>query len=169
MNYQEIEIPEELKETVDKYRTEIIEGAAEDNEELLDKFLESPESITKEELIESIRKATLELKITPVFCGSSFKNKGVQKLIDAVAYYLPSPLDIPPVAGENPFTQKQEERSPSTDEPFSALAFKIATDPFVGRIAYFRVYSGQLKAGSQVLNVNTNKKRKDRAPAADAR
>ncbi len=158
VKYQEIDIPEDLLETVDKYRTEIMEGAAEDNEALLDKFLESPESITKEELIESVRKATLELKITPVFCGSSFKNKGVQKLIDAISYYLPSPLDLPPVVGENPFTQKKEERAPSVEEPFSALAFKIATDPFVGRIAYFRVYSGELKSGSQVLNVNTNKK-----------
>ncbi len=156
--YQEIDIPEDLREDVEKYRTAIIEGAAEDNEALLDKFLESPESITKEELIASVRKATLELKITPVFCGSSFKNKGVQKLIDAISYYLPSPLDVPPVTGENPFTQKEEERAPSIDEPFAALAFKIATDPFVGRIAYFRVYSGELKSGSQILNVNTNKK-----------
>jgi len=158
VKYKEVDIPEDLKETVDKYRTEIIEGAAEDNEELLNKFLESPESISKEELIKSVREATLDLKITPVFCGSAFKNKGVQKLIDAITYYLPSPLDVPPVYGENPFTQKQEERAPSNGEPFSALAFKIATDPFVGRIAYFRVYSGELKAGSQVLNVNTNKK-----------
>ncbi|MDT8392559.1 MAG: elongation factor G [Bacteroidales bacterium] len=156
--YQEIPIPEDLKETVKKYRTEIIEGAAEDNEALLDKFLESPESITAEELIKSVRQATLSLKITPVFCGSAFKNKGVQKLIDAISYYLPSPLDVPPIFGENPFTQKKEPRSPSTEEPFSALAFKIATDPFVGRIAYFRVYSGSMKAGSVVLNVNTNKK-----------
>ncbi|MCK4568871.1 MAG: elongation factor G [Bacteroidales bacterium] len=156
--YKEIPIPEDLKETVEKYRTKIIEGAAEDNEALLDKFLESPDSITKEELIESVRKATLELKITPVLCGSAFKNKGVQKLIDAIIYYLPSPLDIPPITGENPFTQKKETRNASDEEPFSALAFKIATDPFVGRIAYFRVYSGSLKAGSVVLNVNTNKK-----------
>ena len=156
--YTEIPIPEDLKETVQKYRSEIIEGAAEDNEALLDKFLESPESISKEELIASVRKATLELKITPVFCGSSFKNKGVQKLIDAIVHYLPSPLDIPAITGENPFTHNKEDRSPSIEEPFSALAFKIATDPFVGRIAYFRVYSGELKAGSQVLNVNTNKK-----------
>lgn len=156
--YKEVDIPEELQDTVKKYRNEIIEGAAEDNEELLDKFLESPDSISAEELNESVRKATLELKITPVFCGSAFKNKGVQKLIDAIAFYLPSPLDVPPVTGENPFTQKKEERSASDEEPFSALAFKIATDPFVGRIAYFRVYSGELKAGSQILNVNTNKK-----------
>jgi elongation factor G len=156
--YNEIPIPEDLKDTVERYRNEIIEGAAEDNEALLDKFLESPESITKEELIESVRKATLELKITPVFCGSAFKNKGVQKLIDAIAHYLPSPLEVPALIGENPFTQKEETRNASNEEPFSALAFKIATDPFVGRIAYFRVYSGSMKAGSTVLNVNTNKK-----------
>jgi elongation factor G len=156
--YNEIPIPEDLKDTVERYRNEIIEGAAEDNEALLDKFLESPESITKEELIESVRKATLELKITPVFCGSAFKNKGVQKLIDAITYYLPSPLEVPALIGENPFTQKEETRKASNEEPFSALAFKIATDPFVGRIAYFRVYSGSMKAGSTVLNVNTNKK-----------
>ncbi|MCD4723543.1 MAG: elongation factor G, partial [Bacteroidales bacterium] len=158
VTYQEVPIPEDLKETVEKHRIEIIEGAAEDNEELLNKFLEAPESITKEELIASIRKATIDLRITPVFCGSAFKNKGVQKLIDAIAYYLPSPLDIPPVKGENPFTHKEETRTASNEEPFSALAFKIATDPFVGRIAYFRVYSGSLKAGSTILNVNTNKK-----------
>jgi len=158
VKYTEIPIPEDLKETVAKYRAEIIEGAAEDNEALLDKYLESPDSISKEELIDSVRKATIELKITPVFCGSAFKNKGVQKLIDAIIHYLPSPLDVPPVTGENPFTQKEETRSASVEEPFSALAFKIATDPFVGRIAYFRVYSGSLKAGSAVLNVNTNKK-----------
>ncbi len=158
VTYQEIPIPEDLKETVEKHRIEIIEGAAEDNEELLNKFLEAPESITKEELIASIRKATIDLRITPVFCGSAFKNKGVQKLIDAIAYYLPSPLDIPPVKGENPFTHKEETRIASNEEPFSALAFKIATDSFVGRIAYFRVYSGSLKAGSTILNVNTNKK-----------
>ena len=156
--YNEIPIPEDLKETAEKYRNAIIEGAAEDNEALLDKFLESPESISKEELIESVRKATLDLKITPVFCGSAFKNKGVQKLIDAITHYLPSPLEIPPVTGENPFTHKEEERSASDNEPFSALAFKIATDSFVGRIAYFRVYSGSMKSGSVVLNANTNKK-----------
>lgn len=158
VTYQEVPIPEDLKETVEKHRIEIIEGAAEDNEELLNKFLVAPESITKEELIASVRKATIDLRITPVFCGSAFKNKGVQKLIDAIAYYLPSPLDIPPVKGENPFTHKEETRTASNEEPFSALAFKIATDPFVGRIAYFRVYSGSLKAGSMILNVNTNKK-----------
>ena len=158
LKYNEIPIPENLQETVDKYRLEIFEGAAEDNEDLLNKFLDSPENISKEELIESVRKATLELKITPVFCGSAFKNKGVQKLIDAISYYLPSPVDIPPISGENPFTQKEEHRTASPEEPFSALAFKIATDSFVGRIAYFRVYSGSLKAGTAVLNVNTNKK-----------
>ncbi len=156
--FKEIPIPEDLKETAENYRMEILEGAAEDNEDLLNKFLESPDSISPEELMASVRKATLELKITPVFCGSAFKNKGVQKLIDAIANYLPSPLDVPAIAGENPFTQKKEIRNASAEEPFSALAFKIATDPFVGRIAYFRVYSGSLTAGSVVLNVNTNKK-----------
>ena len=156
--YKEIPIPEDLKETAENYRMEILEGAAEDNEDLLNKFLESPDSISPEELMASVRKATLDLKITPVFCGSAFKNKGVQKLIDAIANYLPSPLDVPAIAGENPFTQKKEIRNASAEEPFSALAFKIATDPFVGRIAYFRVYSGSLTAGSVVLNVNTNKK-----------
>jgi elongation factor G len=158
LTYQEVPIPEDLREMAAEYRNEIIEGAAEDNEELLNKFLESPELITREELISTIRKATLDLRITPVFCGSAFKNKGVQKLIDAIAHYLPSPLDVPAVTGENPFTQKKESRGPSEEEPFAALAFKIATDPFVGRIAYFRVYSGSLAAGSVVLNVNTNKK-----------
>jgi elongation factor G len=156
--YHEVPIPENLADSVANYRNIILEGAAEDNEELLNKFLESPESITSEELNESIRKATIDLKITPVFCGSAFKNKGVQKLIDAIALYLPSPLDVPAIIGENPFTQKKESRPPSVDEPFAALAFKIATDPFVGRIAYFRVYSGSHKAGSVVLNANTNKK-----------
>jgi elongation factor G len=158
LTYHEMPIPDDLKETVEKYRNVIIEGAAEDNEVLLDKFLESPDSISSEELIASIRKATIELKITPVFCGSAFKNKGVQKLIDAITLYLPSPFDVPPVTGENPFTQKKEIREANPEDPFSALAFKISTDPFVGRIAYFRVYSGSLKAGSVVLNVNTNKK-----------
>jgi len=158
LTYREIPIPDDLRPAAEKYRNEIIEGAAEDNEELLNKFLESPELITREDLISSIRKATLDLRITPVFCGSAFKNKGVQKLIDGIAYYLPSPLDVPAISGLNPFTDKKETRQSTTEEPFAALAFKIATDPFVGRIAYFRVYSGSLAAGNVVLNVNTNKK-----------
>lgn len=158
LKFNEIEIPEELLETVEEYRIKLIEGAAEEDETLLDKFIKDPGSITAGELIAAVRKATLENKITPVLCGSSFKNKGVQRLIDAIIRYLPSPLDVPPVKGINPFTDKEEERKPSDDEPFAALAFKIATDSFVGRIAYFRVYSGKVGSGTIVLNSNTNKK-----------
>ena len=158
IKFYEREIPEDLRETVADYRARLIEGAAEEDEELFEKFISNPESITEEELISSVRKATLENKITPVLCGSSFKNKGVQKLVDAVVRYLPSPIDVPPVKGINPFTDKEEERKPSPEDPFTAIAFKIATDSFVGRIAYFRVYSGEMKAGSVVLNANTNKK-----------
>lgn len=156
--YHEIEIPEEIKETVTEYRTKIIEGTAEESEELLSKFLEDPNSISEEEIISAIRKATLDLRITPVLCGASFKNTGVQKLIDAIATYLPSPIDVPPITGINPYTDKKEERKSDNSEPFSALAFKIATDPFVGRVAFFRVYSGTFDAGQQVLNVNSGKR-----------
>ncbi|PKP35734.1 MAG: elongation factor G [Bacteroidetes bacterium HGW-Bacteroidetes-17] len=156
--YFEVPIPEELKEEVELYRSKLIEGVAEESDELFAKFLENPELITQEEIYAAIRKATLELRITPVLCGSSFKNKGVQFLLNAVASFLPSPIDITAVIGINPFTNKEESRSASIDEPFTALAFKIATDPFVGRIAFFRVYSGALEAGETVLNSNTNKK-----------
>jgi elongation factor G len=156
--YYEVPIPEGLKKTVKEYRMKLIEGVAEETEELLEKFIGNPESITSDDIIKAIRKATLENRITPVLCGSSFKNKGVQKLIDAVALFLPSPMDIPPVKGINPYTNKQELRKADEEEPFSALAFKIATDPFVGRIAYFRVYSGRVDSGSIVLNASTDKK-----------
>ncbi len=156
--YFEVDIPEDLKEEVELYRSKLIEGVAEESDELFAKFLENPALITQDEIYSAIRKATLELRITPVLCGSSFKNKGVQFLLNAVTTYLPSPIDITAVNGINPFTDKEESRSPSVDEPFTALAFKIATDPFVGRIAFFRVYSGSVEAGSTVLNSNTNKK-----------
>ncbi len=156
--YFEVEIPEELKEQVEEYRTKLIEGAAEESEELFEKFLNDPESITEEEIIEALRKATLEMRITPVFCGSSFKNKGVQLLLDAIVKYLPCPTDVPAIEGINPYTNKEVERRADVSEPFAALAFKIATDPFVGRIAFFRVYSGKINAGEQILNGNTNKK-----------
>ncbi len=156
--YFEVEIPEELKEQVEEYRTKLIEGAAEESEELFEKFLNDPKSITEEEIIEALRKATLEMRITPVFCGSSFKNKGVQLLLDAIVKYLPCPTDVPAIEGINPYTNKEVERRADVSEPFAALAFKIATDPFVGRIAFFRVYSGRINAGEQILNGNTNKK-----------
>jgi elongation factor G len=154
----EVPIPEDLKETVEEYRMNLIEGVAEESDELLEKFMEDPESITPAEITAAIRKATIEMRITPVMCGSAFKNKGVQMLLDAIIDYLPSPLDIDDVVGTNPFTQKEETRKADASEPFSALAFKIATDPFVGRIAFFRVYSGTLEAGSYVYNANTGKK-----------
>ncbi|MFU8844450.1 MAG: elongation factor G [Bacteroidales bacterium] len=158
MVYREIPIPDAIKEQVREYRNTIIEGAAEENEVLFEKFMKDPDSISEKEVIQSLRKAVLELRVTPVLCGSSFKNKGVQLLLDAIVNYLPNPLDVPAITGINPFTQKETERHPSTEDPFAALAFKIATDPFVGRIAFFRVYSGKMDAGQQVLNTGTGKK-----------
>lgn len=158
MKFNEIDIPEEVKETVQKYRTSLIEGVAEESDELLEKFISDPDSISMKEMVDAIRKATLELRITPVLCGSALKNKGVQPLTDAVAAYLPSPIDLPPVTGINPYTDKQESRETDPISKFSALAFKIATDPFVGRIAFIRVYSGNLKQGDQILNSGTEKK-----------
>lgn len=157
-NFEEVEIPEELLDTVKEYRTKLIEGAAEESEELLEKFLSAPDSISENDIIGAIRKATLELRIVPVLCGASFKNKGVQKLLDAVVNFLPSPVDLPPVKGINPKNDNVEFRNPDVNEKFSALAFKIATDPYVGRIAFFRVYSGTLDSGSMVLNTRTGKK-----------
>jgi len=156
--FDEIEIPDDMKDMVEEYRTKLIEGAVEDDETLFEKYMEDPDSITEGELIAQIRKATLDLRICPVLCGSSFKNKGVQPLIDAVVNYLPSPLDIDHVKGVNPKTEQEEIRKCDPKEPFCALAFKIATDPFVGRLCFFRVYSGTLKAGEMVLNVSTGKR-----------
>jgi len=156
--YFETDIPGDIKETVREYRTRLIEGVAEESDELLEKFMNDPSSITEDEIIEAIRKATLELRITPVLCGSAFKNKGVQLLLDAITAYLPSPEDMEAVTGIHPKTGETDTRKPSVDEYFSSLAFKITTDPYVGKIALFRVYSGALKAGSYVLNSNTGKR-----------
>jgi len=158
VNAHEVPIPEDLAEVVSKYRMQLVEGVAEESDELLEKYMDDPDSITEDEMLAAIRKATLEMKITPVMCGSAFKNKGVQMLLDAVIEFLPSPLDIDDVEGVNPNTQQIETRKPDPKEPFSALAFKIATDPFVGRICFFRVYSGTLEAGSYVYNASTGKK-----------
>ncbi len=158
MTYKEIPIPEDLKETVDEYREKMVEAVAEYDDGILAKFLDDPDSITEEELMTAIRKATIDIAIIPVLCGSAFKNKGVQALLDAVISYLPSPLDKDPVIGINPKTEKEEERPPDSSAPFTALAFKITTDPFVGRLAYFRSYSGHLDSGSYVLNNRTGKK-----------
>ena len=155
---REIPIPEDLIDTVNEYRLKLIEGVAEEREDLLEKYIEDENSITTNDIISAIREATISLKITPVLCGSSFRNKGVQRLLDAVAMYLPSPLDKPAIKGTNPKTDKEEERKPSVEAPFAGLIFKIATDPFVGKLAFFRVYSGALKAGSYVWNATSGRK-----------
>ena len=158
MTYETVPIPEDLVETVDEWRQKLVESVADYDEALLEKFFEDPDSITPEEMMAAIRKAVIDMSFSPVLVGSAFKNKGVQSLLDAICEYLPSPVDLPPVKGFNPYTEKEEERKASNDESFSALAFKIATDPFVGRLAFFRVYSGTLDAGSYVFNMRTEKK-----------
>lgn len=154
----EVPIPEDMQDTVAEYRQKLIEGVAEENDALMEKFFEDPDSITEDEMLVEIRKATLSMKIVPVMCGSSFKNKGVQALLDAVAAFLPSPIDMKEVEGINPRNEKEETRAIDVNAPFSALAFKIATDPYVGRLCFFRVYSGSLESGSYVYNANTGKK-----------
>ena len=156
--FVEIPIPADLQETVDNYRMNLVEGCAEESEELLEKFMEDPNAISEEEMVAIIRKATIDLKITPVLCGSAFKNKGIQALLDAVIKFLPSPADVEAIHGINPKNDKTESRKSNAEEPFAALAFKIATDPFVGRLCFFRVYSGRLNSGSYVWNASTQKK-----------
>ena len=158
MSYEVVEIPDDLKDLVDEWRQKLVESVAEYDDNLLEKFFEDPDSITKEEMMSAIRKAVIDMSFSPVMCGSAFKNKGVQALLDAVCSYLPSPLDLPPITGLNPENDQEVVRKPSNQEPFSALAFKIATDPFVGRLCFFRVYSGKLNAGSYVFNNRNEKK-----------
>jgi len=153
-----IDIPEDLKEEAYTYRAALIEAVAEYDENLLEKFFEDPDSITEDEVHNALRSATQEMSIIPMICGSSFKNKGVQFLLDAVCRYLPSPQDKEAIIGMNPDTDKEVSRKPNVSEPFAALAFKIATDPYVGRLAFFRAYSGRLDAGSYVLNNRTGNK-----------
>ena len=158
VNYKEGEIPENLKGEAARWRDILLEAAAECDESLMEKYFEDPDSLTKEEIIAAIRKGTIAMQIVPACCGSSFKNKGVQFLLDAVMRYLPSPLDKGAVTGTDPRTGDEITRKPSADEPFCALVFKIATDPFVGRLAFLRAYSGKLDAGSYVFNTRTGKK-----------
>ncbi|MEO9570355.1 MAG: elongation factor G [Polaribacter sp.] len=153
-----IEIPEDMKEEARKYRALLIEEVASYDEDLLEKFMEDEDSITEEEVHAALRAAVMDMAIIPMICGSAFKNKGVQFLLDAVCRYLPSPVDKEGIVGTNPDTGLEEVRKPDVKEPFAALAFKIATDPFVGRLAFFRAYSGRLDAGSYVLNNRSNKK-----------
>jgi elongation factor G len=158
MTYQIIDIPEDLIEEAEKWRLNLIENVALYDENLFMKFDEDPDSITEAEMRAAIRAAVIDMSFSPVLCGSAFKNKGVQEMLDAVVAYLPCPLDLPPVIGTNPDTLQEEERKPDMKEPFTALAFKIMTDPFVGRLCFMRVYSGQLDAGSYILNNRTGKK-----------
>ena len=153
-----VDIPEDMKEEVHEYRANLIEAVAEYDDALLEKFFEDPDSISEDEVHEALRKATQDMSIIPMICGSAFKNKGVQFLLDAVCRYLPSPLDKEAIIGIDPKTDLEIERKPNVSEPFSALAFKIATDPFVGRLAFFRVYSGRLDAGSYILNNRSGNK-----------
>lgn len=158
VNYEIKEIPAELKDEAEEWRNRLLETVAEYDDRILQKFFDDPSTITEDEIIAALRKATIEMAVVPMCCGSSFKNKGVQFLLDAVMRYLPSPLDVPEVTGINPVTDKQEERHPDAKQPFCALVFKIATDPFVGRLAFLRAYSGRLDAGSYVLNTRSGKK-----------
>ena len=158
VNYHEGEIPAELKGEAARWRDILLETAADCDETLMEKYFEDPDSLTRDEIIAAIRKGCISMKIVPACCGSSFKNKGVQFLLDAVMRYLPSPLDKGSVKGTDPRTGNEVERKPAAEEPFCALVFKIATDPFVGRLAFLRAYSGRLDAGSYVYNTRTGKK-----------
>ncbi len=158
MTFEVVPIPEDLKATVHEQRQALIEEIAGYDDGLMEKFFEDPDSITVEEMRAAVRAAVCDLKMTPVMCGSAFKNKGVQACLDAACYFLPSPLDIEAVTGTDPKTDAEVSRRPTLSDPFTALAFKIATDPFVGRLCFIRVYSGKLDAGSYVLNTRTGDK-----------
>ncbi|MEO9483515.1 MAG: elongation factor G [Ekhidna sp.] len=158
MTFEEIDIPADMVDEVAEYREHLVESVAEYDEGLMEKYFEDPESITRDEIVAALRAATVDLAFVPMLCGSAFKNKGVQTLLDYVMELLPSPLDRDSISGTNPDTEEPVTRKPSPDEPFSALAFKIATDPFVGRLCFVRSYSGMLDSGSYVYNTRTSKK-----------
>jgi elongation factor G len=158
MTYEVIPTPADLVDTVAEYRTKLLEAVAEYDDTLLEKFFDDPESISPDEIRAAVRKAVCNLEFVPMMCGSSFKNKGVQAVLDAVCAFMPSPLDVDAIKGINPKTDQEELRKPDVKEPFAALAFKIATDPYVGRLAFMRVYSGALDAGSYVLNTRSDNK-----------
>lgn len=158
VNYRLEEIPANMKDEAAEWRGKLIEAVASYNDDLLERFFEDPDSITADEMIETIRKATIDMSIVPVLCGASFKNKGVQHLLDAVVTFLPSPLDKGDIIGTNPDDGEEIVRKPLISEPFCGLAFKIATDPFVGRLAFVRVYSGKVDSGSYIFNTRTGKK-----------
>lgn len=151
------DIPEDLVDLAEEYRAKLLDNIAEYDEEVMEKYLEG-EELTEEEIIRAIRKATISLAVNPVLCGSAYKNKGVQPLLDAIIDFMPSPLDVPSIKGIDPSTEEEKERVASDEEPFSALAFKIVTDPYVGKLAYFRVYSGTMESGSYVMNTTKGKR-----------
>jgi len=155
--YEYIDIPSELVDQAEEYREKLVEAVCETDEGLMEKYFEG-EEISEEELVKAIRNGTNNLDFTPVLCGTAFKNKGVQPLLDAVVDYMPSPLDVPPIKGLKPGTEEEIVRNPKDDEPFAALAFKITTDPYMGQLTYFRVYSGHLEAGNYVYNASKDKK-----------
>ena len=157
-DYEVDDIPADLVDECNEWRAKLVEQAAEQDESLMEKYFEDPDSITTEEIVAAIRKGTLALDIVPMTCGSSFKNKGVQTLLDYVCMFLPSPLDTPNIVGSNPETGEEEDRKPSEDEKTAALVFKIATDPYMGRLTFFRVYSGKIESGSYTFNVRSGKK-----------
>ena len=157
-DYDVEEIPADMQAEAEEWRNKMLETVAESDEVLMEKFFDDPSTITEEEILNALRKATVSMEITPMLCGSSFKNKGVQTLLDYVCAFLPSPLDTPNVVGTNPDTGEEEDRKPSEDEKTSALAFKIATDPYVGRLTFIRVYSGKVEAGSYIYNTRSGKK-----------
>ena len=156
--YEVDDIPADLQAEAEEWRDKMLEKVAEFDEELMTKYFDDPSTITEEEILRALRAATVSMEVTPMLCGSSFKNKGVQTLLDYVCAFLPSPLDTPNVVGTNPETGEEEDRKPSEDEKTSALAFKIATDPYVGRLTFFRVYSGKVEAGSYIYNSRSGKK-----------
>ena len=158
INFKIKEIPANMVAEADEWRAKLIESIAEYNDSILEKFFEDPDSISNNEIIDALRKATIDMAVVPVVCGSSFKNKGIQYLLDAIMRYLPSPLDVGHIKGTNPDTGEEETRKTDVKEPFCGLVFKIATDPFVGRLAYIRAYSGRLNAGSYILNTRSDKK-----------
>ena len=157
-DYEIDDIPAEMVDECNEWRDKLLEGAAEFDEALMEKYFDDPSTITEEEIIAAIRKGTLALQCVPMLCGSSFKNKGVQTMLDYACALLPSPMDIENIVGTNPDTGEEEDRKPTEDDPTSALAFKIATDPYVGRLVFFRVYSGKVEAGSYVFNPRSGKK-----------
>jgi elongation factor G len=158
MTYETVDIPADMMDEALEYREKLLEAVSEYDDSLMEKFFDDPKSITEREILDALRKAVVDMKIVPMLCGSSFKNKGVQTMLDLVMELLPSPLDKQSIVGTNPNTGDEVSRKPSYDEPFAALAFKIATDPFVGRLAFMRAYSGKLEAGSYVLNTRSGNK-----------